>query len=153
MSSNKKFQSDRFFSILLEDSTVVQGKYVELAYDGAITKKVFIKTSDKKREFCIRNVSIDVRKVGWEKILKEEINDYLQFLQSQAKLEFPAWLANNGRYADKINAAYTLKDIEGEWKSMKSLFGTFRMAADCGFFTSKKPFEGALNKVVDIQES
>ena len=153
MNSNRRFQSDKLFSILLEDSTVVQGKYVELTYNGAITKKVFIKTSDKKREFCVRNVSAEVNKIGWEKVMKEEINDYLQFLQTQAKLEFPAWLANNGRYATKPNAAYTLKDIEGEWKSMKSLFGTFRMAADCGFFTSKKPFEGILNKVVDIREN
>ena len=132
---------------------MITGKYIEIPHGNVLIKKIFFKTPDGKKEFCVKNLSVDFKAPKWEAPLRTEINDYLRFLLEQARLEFPEWLKNNGRYAMSKSASYNLLEIEQEWKSMKNLFGGFRMAGDCGFFTSRKPFEAELNKIVEIRES
>lgn len=149
----KNFHS-KIFNVILENGKIVQGKYVELSFENSTVKKIFFKVSNEKREFCIKNLSLNFDDFNWEKQLCVELNDYFEFLWNQSKLEFPEWLAHNGKkaaYPDPINC-YSIDEITKEWKSMKNLFGIYRMAADCGFFTSKKPLACKQLKIVKIEE-
>lgn len=150
--NSRKFVNDKLFNVLLEDGHSLQGKYIEIPNGSIPIKKVFFKTPDGRKEFCVKNLSADMKKVGWQTTLKIEINDFLIFLLEQAKLEFPEWIERNGRKCFEDEVVYSVEEIGQEWKSMKSLFGAFRMAGDCGFFTSKKPFEASINKIVEIRE-
>lgn len=151
--NSQRFANDRTFSVLLENGNTIQGKYIEIPHGSFCTKKIFFKTPDGRKEFCVKNLSANLKKPGWEITLKIEINDYLNFLLEQSKLEFPEWIKNNGKYSfEKEEAAYTVEEIAQEWKSMKNLFGGFRMAGDCGFFSSRKPFDAYVNKIVEIRE-
>lgn len=151
--NSRKFANDKLFCVLLEDGHIMQGKYIEIPHGPTSIKKVFFKTPDGKKEFSVKNLSVNMKKPGWQVTLKVEINDYLNFLLEQSKLEFPEWIKNNGRHSFDDEAVYSVDEIGQEWKSMKSLFGAFRMAGDCGFFTSRKPFESTLNKIVEIREN
>lgn len=150
--NSRKFVNDKVFNVLLEDGHSLQGKYIEIPHGSIPIKKVFFKTTDGRKEFCVKNLSADMKKAGWQTTLKIEINDFLDFLLEQAKLEFPEWIKRNGRKCFEDEVVYSVEEIGQEWKSMKSLFGAFRMAGDCGFFTSKKPFEAFINKIVEILE-
>lgn len=151
--NSRKFVNDKVFTVLLEDGHSLQGKYIEIPQGSILIKKIFFKTLDERKEFCVKNLSADMKKAGWQTTLKIEINDFLIFLLEQAKLEFPEWIKRNGRKCFEDEVVYSVEEIGQEWKSMKSLFGAFRMAGDCGFFTSKKPFEAFINKIVEIRES
>ena len=151
--NSRKFVNDKVFTVLLEDGHSLQGKYIEIPHGNSLIKKVFFKTPDGRKEFCVKNLSADMKKAGWRIALKVEINDFLNFLLEQSKLEFPEWLKRNGRRCFEDEAVYSVEEIGQEWKSMKSLFGAFRMAGDCGFFTSHKPFEAYINRIVEIREN
>lgn len=148
-----KFTNDKFFEFTLNVGTKLIGKYLENVTGTEPVKKIFFRTTDGKKEFCIKNLSVSFDRKDWLSYLKIEINEYLEFLLEQSKLEFPEWLSKNGQHAFVPGAVYTEYEILKEWKSMKNLFGTFRMAADCGFFSSKKPFEASINYVTCIRES
>ena len=108
------------FTVLLEDGHSLQGKYIEIPHGSILIKKVFFKTPDGRKEFCVKNLSADMKKAGWQITLKIEINDFLNFLLEQSKLEFPEWLKHNGRRCFEDEAVYSVEEISQEWKSMKS---------------------------------
>ncbi|MGL5913511.1 MAG: hypothetical protein ACRCZB_05045 [Bacteroidales bacterium] len=133
----------------LLDNKQVRGNFVETEKSGTIIKKVFFKTYDSRKELCIRNLSTEFYDLYSS--LANETNDYLEFLLEQAKLEFPEWVKINGRHSCLEAPAYTISEIYGEWKSMKSSFGDFRMASMLGFFTSGKPQEAKLNPIRSLR--
>lgn len=125
----------------------VDGKYVETSDGENIERKIFIPISNKK-ELVIKNLTLPLT-AETSKNVATEVTEYVAFLIRQANLEFPEWIRENGTHAGTKDL-YTEKDIEYNWKLMKSLFGRFRMAVTAGFITSPIPCKAELIPVTDI---
>ena len=133
--------------IILRSGTKVQGNYVETINRGETERKIFIPISNRK-ELVIKNLTLPLTEMNAKKVATE-ISEYMEFLVHQANQEFPDWIKSNGTHAE-TKTPYTEKDIEYNWKLMKSLFGRFRMAVSAGFVTSHIPCKAGIVPAVDV---
>ena len=146
---NARCTKEKMFLAFLKNGQQVKGKYVELTTPEGLVRKVFFRTKDGKKELVLKNLTVPLQS-GNESIVCTEINEYLLFLLEQAKLEFPEWIDVNGIHAGGIEASYAVWEIKREWKSMKALFGKFRIAALAGFFTSTFPQDSQIVYIKSI---
>jgi hypothetical protein len=110
------------------------------------------KTNGNSKNLCIPS-PIDSRTQGGEIALMEDVNDFFKDIHEQALSEFPEWLEKWGCRADENNPLLNLDEIREEWRYKKGQFGTFRIAAQAGFFTDYRPLNAERPEIVEIKIS
>lgn len=100
--------------------------------------KLFVKSSDKEMSFEVDPSLIENPD---ESVLLMELNDFLEDLVHQAKLDFPTWLeeyATEFRYPDD-EGKVSLPSIRKYWNEKQMYFGIFRISSEIGLITDRMP--------------
>jgi len=136
---------------LLESGTSFEGKIVLFSNPNMPKCKVFFK--DKARHEIGIEADVNMKSFAPDKLiaLQSIINNYLQALHQEAILEFPAWLERYSTRANESNPYFNLDEIREEFKYKKNRFGTWRGAAQIGFFDDLKPQYAKFNKIVHLE--
>lgn len=117
---------------------VLDGALVHV--EGSEAVKLFVKSTAKEMSFEVDPSLISAPR---EDVIITEINDYLDELIFQAKIDFPAWLEE---YAFELDAVedpkdFSIKSIREYWNIKQREFGIFRIAAEIGIITDKFPMK------------